>query len=88
VRGYRKGLLGKFYVLYDGQYFKEVRVKKLFTNLEFGILFSDQSFIVLKFLNKNKFKLIKQFFYKLNRQALRHTLRLVAYGQLMKKDRK
>jgi len=86
VSGYRKGLLGKFYLLYYGSYFIERRMKFLLTTLEVRILTLDPGFSFLNLLNRNKF--IWKFISKLNRQAIRHSLRLVAYTQVMQKDRK
>jgi hypothetical protein len=86
VQGYRKGLLGKFYLPCEVYFFREVRMKFLFTTLEYRLLCFDQSFILLNLLNKNK--KIRKFFFRLNRQAMRHNLRVLAYAQIMKKDRK
>jgi hypothetical protein len=55
VSGYRKGLLGKFYLLYYGSHFTERRMRFLFTTLEARILTLDSGFSFLNLLNINKF---------------------------------
>jgi hypothetical protein len=47
VQGYRKGLLGKFYLVYYGHYLKEISSKFLLTILEFRVLILNSSFAFL-----------------------------------------
>ncbi len=70
VQGYRKGLLGKFYLVYYGHYLKEISSKFLLTILEFRVLILNSSFAFLYWLNRRK--VISKFIYNLNRQAIRH----------------
>jgi len=85
IRGFRKALLKRLYVLYSGDQFKEIKIAYFITEIEILTILG-QSFWLLYLLYKlNNWK---NYIFQLNRRGIRNNIRFFIFSLIMRKDAK